>query len=120
MEHKPEHESAYSEHEDEAAHGSDRKKHGGQPGNEPQPARQGNLGPAIHPGGEVDTGDALVPPYEGRSTEGKDRKYIDQEVEQESTDSKSTDDDDAESPTYEGTGPAHIPGVARGEDRAKD
>jgi hypothetical protein len=39
--------------------------------NEPEGDRVGNdyrEGPNPNPGGEIDTGDSLVPPYEGRST----------------------------------------------------
>lgn len=40
-------------------------------GREPEPAAQTNLGPAPHSGGEMDTGDRPLPPYDDRQTEAK-------------------------------------------------
>jgi hypothetical protein len=38
---------------------------------EPEPAAQTNLGPAPHSGGETDTGDRPLPPYDDRQKEAK-------------------------------------------------
>jgi hypothetical protein len=41
-------------------------------GREPEPAAQTNLGPAPHSGGDMDTGDRPLPPYDDRQTEAKE------------------------------------------------
>jgi hypothetical protein len=106
-----------------------------------------NRGPAVAPGGEEEIG-GLVPPYEGRKEEADlDRGRPPQadanvrgatnpvpvddpgltDPDPESTPGGATASPADEQPAaeadgggdYEGTGPAHTPGVARGEDQER-